>query len=233
MSDAREVPMMEQSQTSTSNAWWLAAIFVLVVGTVPATVAAQQVDTPGDDLDTTPGASDSEDDAKASAESRLTFALSAYHAFPTRAELDDIADAKTITRLLRQFATAGDTRPSMKTRALDAMGYYDDATTRAFLVEVIEQPESVGTSARVADLMRHHAITSLARAHGDGALGTLTPLLDHDDLQIRLTTVVSLGKHGGEQAHRRLAKLRRDADNRMIIRQIDKYVGRQDVQPSP
>ncbi|MGM0558337.1 MAG: HEAT repeat domain-containing protein [Myxococcota bacterium] len=224
---------MAYRQILDSSDWWLAGLVALLFVAAPAQVWAQQTDSPSGDLDATPGAGadDDTDRKEASVESQLVFALSAYHAFPTRAELDDIADPSTITRLLRRFATSDETRPSMKTRAVDALGFYDDDTTREFLEEIIDRPESVGTSARVADLMRHHAITSLARAHGDAAVETLAPLLDADDFQIRMTTVVSLGKHGGARAHERLRELRRETDDRMMTRQIDKYVGQGPDEP--
>jgi HEAT repeat protein len=202
----------------------------MIVAVLPGVSSAQ--DAPTGNVDVPDGQQASGDDTsgedqptKASAEKRLEFALSAYHAFPTRAELDEIADADTITGLLRKFATSPDLRPSLRTRAVDALGLYDDEQTRAFLATLVERPESSGANARIADLMRHHAITSLARAHGDASLDTLAPLLDADDLQIRLTTVVALGKHGGEKARTQLEKLRERVDERMLRREIDKYVG--------
>lgn len=193
---------------------------------VSPTVLAQAVDEPttgeqhtGDDSD-----SDREDDGDASVEEQLVFALSAYHSFPTRAELDDIADPNTMTELLRSFATSPERRPSMRTRAVDALGFYEDAETRAFLEELVARPRASGASERVADLMRHHAVTSLARAHGDDALETLAPLLEHDDVQLRMTAVVALAKHGSQRAHRRLAELRAQTDDDLIRRHIDKYV---------
>lgn len=227
-------------QTMTSSGWrfWATVgAFALAFGAVaivPDTSFAQQIDDPTDGE--IPGGSDeaSGSDDKGSdegedktdqVEKRLVFALSGYHAFPTRAELDAIADADTITRMLRRFATSTDQRPSMRTRAVDALGYYDDAETREFLEALIEEPSSSGASERVADLMRHHAITSLAKAHGDAAVETLAPLLDSDDFQIKMTTVVALAKHGGAQAKKRLRALREETDDRMIRREIDKYVG--------
>lgn len=204
----------------TTRGGSLAALLAVLL-LAPLDAAAQEIDAPRGDAERV---SDESVHDKASVEDKLVFALSSYHAAPTRDELDDIAPPDMATAWLRAFASSPALRPSMRTRAIDALGHYDEPKTRGFLERIVADPSSVQAPARVADAMRHHAITSLARAHADAALDVLAPLLASDDLQVRLTTVVALGKHGGERSRARLKELRDETENRAVSRQIDTYV---------
>ncbi len=211
--------MMEIGDITTRGGCLAALLAVLLFA--PLDAAAQEIDAPQAGTDSL---SDGSAHDKASVDDQLVFALSAYHASPTRDELDDIAPPDTTTAWLRAFASAPASRPSMRTRAIDALGHYQDPKTRGFLERIVADPSSVEAPARVADAMRHHAITSLARAHGDAALDTLAPLLESDDLQVRLTTAVALGKYGGQRSRERLRVLRGETENGALRRQIDRYV---------
>lgn len=156
---------------------------------------------------------------------KLEFALSAYHGAPTRAQLDELGSPKTVARLLRDVAGDEASRASMRLRAVDVLGHYDDTQTVAFLEAVIDAPSKLEVpSARHAELLRHHAMLSFARIRGDRAVAKLAPLAEGGDLQLRLTAVSALGRFGGKAAHARLRELRRRTDHPALLRTLNKYV---------
>lgn len=162
-----------------------------------------------------------------SAEERVVFLLSGYEYFPTRADLDAVAPAEEISALLRAMAEDEDRRPTQRLRAVDALGHYDDEVTVELLTRIATsapKKELRGRKARTANLLQHHAITSLAKSLDEEAVPALTPLLDSDDLQIQLTVIHALGKHGGKPARTKLAALKRRTDNSVIRRELARWV---------
>jgi len=157
---------------------------------------------------------------------KLTFMLSGYEYFPSRKDLDGLASADVVTAKLRTFADDTSMRPSLRLRAVDALGYYDDEATVAYLRALVDRPtETLPTDQqRVGNLVRHHAIVALAKAVGPDALDDLEPFLKGDDLQLRLTAINAIGKHGGKAGHTLLEKLLKNEDNPAALREIRKFV---------
>ncbi len=158
---------------------------------------------------------------------RIRFLLSGYEYFPTRDDLDKVGSAEEISTLLRQLASEPTNRPTLRLRAVDALGYYEDETTRAYLETLIEAPKTEAkdkVTRRTNKLLRHHAITSIARAHGENALSTLEPLLVHEDVQLKMTAISAIGKHTGKRGKERLQALAKTVKNPVVKRELRKHL---------
>jgi len=169
-----------------------------------------------------------ETDSEQAPRERLKFLLSGYEYFPTRDDLSELGTPEQVSTLLRELASKSEHRPSQRLRAVDALGYYRDEATRNYLETLIaasaEKPPKDKVQRRTRKLMRHHAITSLAKAHGPDALATLEPLLVTDDVQLRMTAISAIGKHAGPQGKERLRKLANSETNPVVKRELRKFV---------
>ncbi len=158
---------------------------------------------------------------------RLTFLLSGYEYFPTRVDLDAVGSADEIAAQLRTFALDEAARPSLRLRAVDALGYYDDEATVALLTRLCTeppQPDLERRKLRTAGLLQHHAITALARAKRADAVPVLETVFATHDTQLTLTAVHALGKHGGEEGRAALARLAEQSQDKMVTRELRKWV---------
>jgi hypothetical protein len=159
---------------------------------------------------------------------RLTFLLSGYEYFPDRATLDkEGAEAEVVAALLG-FVRDAQARPTLRTKAIDALGYYNVAASVEALRPLALTPLAAGLpieEERVQSSMRHHAIMSLARAAGEQAVPWLKPLLSDADLQLQLTAVSALGKHGGAAGRAELTALKKTATHPILLRELRKHVG--------
>ena len=223
---------------SRSLLLWLAVALLAVTG-LTSTLNAQEAPDPGQqelpdgrDGESTgdDGGGDEATADKRDLEEKVVFELSGYHHFPSRSDLDELGAPAEISRLLREMARDSSRRPSLRLRAVDALAYYTDDQTREFLRSLLEEPSAdlESSELRVVNLMRHHAIVSLAKAHDGDAVDTLAPLLDHDDVQLRLTVVSALAKHTGEAGEIRLEKFRSRATHDLVERELRKYLGDKD-----
>lgn len=135
---------------------------------------------------------------------RLLGELSGYEYVPTREDLDKIATGTEMEQLLLSIARDGNV-PMQQTRAIAVLGYYDTPAVVAFLNRVAHDPngkEPKGANLGLTDGMvvglQHEAIGAVARATKSECVKYLGDLLKSEDLQLQLTTVVALGRHGGE-----------------------------------
>lgn len=157
---------------------------------------------------------------------RVKFLLSAYHLFPTREQLASAGTDAEVAEILRNFAQSPDTVPTLRLKATDALAYYGDALTVAFLEHAVATPTNDAPEAdrRTLNLIRHHAIMSLAKLKGAEALPALEPLLAGDDLQLKLTAISAAGKQCGLEGVARLRALRDSDKDRAVQHEIRKFV---------
>lgn len=163
----------------------------------------------------------------ASLADRIAFLLSGYEFFPTRADLDAAGPAGQVAPLLRGFATDLDARPTLRLRAVDALGYYDDPATIELLTRLAQDPPAADLprkKLRTAGLVRHHAISSLATARAGEAVPVLEQLLAADDVQIVLTVVDALGKHCGAPGRAVLTNLVDSTADAVVRREARRWV---------
>ncbi|MBA2664806.1 MAG: HEAT repeat domain-containing protein [Bradymonadaceae bacterium] len=163
---------------------------------------------------------------QAKAREKVVLLLSGYHHFPSRADLDAVAEAEPLMAVLRALAEDEAVAPSMRLRAVDAMGLYDESAATLYLIaRIAPVPESTPSEeARTLGLMRHRAMIALAKSRGVHSIEHLAPLLSDPDLQLRLTAISALGKHGGDSATKLLRALKERDTHHAIQREINKYV---------
>ena len=156
---------------------------------------------------------------------RVVFLLSAYHHFPTVEDLATAGDEATVSGILLDLAQDRDAVPTLRLRAVDAMAYYSDPLTDAYLVYSIETPTNSAPEKdrRTLKLIRHHAVVAYAKQHRDKALETLEPLLVGADLQLRLTAISAVGKQCGKAGVTRLQKLKTQDSNEAVQSEIRKF----------
>lgn len=158
---------------------------------------------------------------------RVTFLLSGYEFFPTRADLDAVAPAAEVSAILRDMATQADGRPTQRLRAVDALGFYDDEASVSLLKSLVTSEPKEGLSRRelrTAGLMRHHAITAYVRSQRGASAELLEPILAGDDVQLTLTAIHALGKHGSDEGRAALATLKANTTNKVLLRELAKWV---------
>ncbi len=157
--------------------------------------------------------------------SQVVFWLSGYHGGPTRAQLDALGTPAHITAELRRLAGDAALRPTLRLRALDALGLYSDAATTAFVRRVVDAPRALAEHhPRVAALLRQHALLSYARIRGPASVAQLARFVGADDLQLRLTAVVALGRYGGAAGRDQLQALRAHIDDPVVFAKVNKFV---------
>lgn len=202
-----------------------AALLAPAAGFIATSATAQEAVVTRPDVPTAPEPTAT---PEPSVEERLKFLLSGYEYFPTRADLDAVAKPEVVVATLLRFAADDAARTTLRLRAVDALGYYDSAESVEYLGEL------VGTKLdalprkrlRVASLLKHHAITSLARAGKDKAVPHIAAVLAADDVQLRLTAIHALGKHGGDDGRAVLQAHRKNEKSEFVRRELQKWVTR-------
>lgn len=202
------------------------AILAVLSLAFASTAAAQ---TKGDDSSKTIGKTGPKqvDGERASVRERVTFMLSGYHFSPSREKFDEAFEPAEATEALREIASDDDVRPSLRSRAVDTLGFYDDDKTVSFLKGLLDgaDEDAPKKEKRVAGVLRHHAIISLARNHTDSqAVSLLDGLLEDDNLQIRLTVIAALGEHAGEPGEKALVDFADSAEDEIVRDELSKYV---------
>lgn len=200
------------------------ALALVLTALAAAPVAAQEVDVPTPTEN--PGPVKAEVPTQTPRE-RIVFLLSGYEYFPTRADLDAVAPAKEVAGLLREMAANVDERPSLRLRAVDALGFYDDPDTVGMLTRIVtEEPKAdlPRRKLRTAGLLRHHAITALARSQGPKAVPILETIFASNDTQLTLTVVDALGKHGSKEGREALTRLLSESQDKIVRREAARWV---------
>lgn len=157
---------------------------------------------------------------------RIVFLLSGYEFFPTRDDLDQAGEPAAVAAILIDLVRDKDARGMHRLRAVDALGFYELPRAAGFLRSLTRGAAAADleASARHSALMQHHAITALARSQRGESVAALEPFLVGDDLQLKLTAVVALGKHGKDPGRERLRALLASDDNQHVQREARKFV---------
>lgn len=157
---------------------------------------------------------------------RVTFLLSGYEFFPTRDDLDKTGSPADVIAVLEDIVRDADAKAMHRLRAIDALGFYEEDAAADLLRDLTQGTEAakVEASARHSALMQHHAITALARSQREKSVTDLEPFLAGSDLQLKLTAVVALGKHGKDAGRDRLRTLVESDSNELVQREAKKYL---------
>jgi HEAT repeat protein len=89
-----------------------------------------------------------------------------------------------VSAALVSIASDASVPPTRRARAVAALGHFPGPREREFLEARLREPDA---------LLQRKAAWALATAYGDEALPALTPLLTHDDLQLRSATARAIG----------------------------------------
>lgn len=169
-----------------------------IEATAPVTVPAVEVDVAVDDVE------------------RALLLLSGYHGIPTAEEFEAaLTDPKATMFAILQDP---DVSSIHRDRAIGALQYWPGEDVRAFYESMLASPET-------PEMVRHRVIGHAAVAFGDDAIELITPYLDVDDVQFRLTAVHALGQIGTPAAMQRLDAAAQLEASDVVLRQIQQVGG--------
>lgn len=139
--------------------------------------------------------------------------LSPFHGISSAADFESqLGDARPV---LWAIVRGADLPAFLQDRAVLALAYWPTAELRDFLMThlVASTPEN--------EMRRHMAVDLLARAWGEAELATLVPLLQDDNVQIRLSVVHALNSLGTTAAADALRAARASETNRVVAAEMD------------
>jgi hypothetical protein len=120
---------------------------------------------------------------------KVVMMLSGYEFFPTRSQLE--AAAPNAPELLAALSRDETQLPSLRIRAIDALGLFDDHPVAA------RHFEGVLAAGGLDESCLRHSLTSSLKAFGPRALPWVQPYLSHTDSQIRLDAAYATSRFGG------------------------------------
>lgn len=126
---------------------------------------------------------------------RLEQMLLSIHEPPTAEALKEVSE--DVVDLLEKLYRDPDTGPTVRLRALEALSHFPEPGVKRIYQELLAAP---GTPE--PELLA--AITGALFAFKEEAADMVAPLLEHEEVQVRLTTVQRLASHGGEKGRQHL-----------------------------
>ena len=141
--------------------------------------------------------------------SKITFMLAGYEYFPTRAELEAVTPAAPA--VLAQLSQDETQLPSLRVRAIDALGLFSDDPVAALHFE------SVLAAGSLEEAYLRHSLTSSLKAFGPRALPWVEPYLAHNDLVTRVDAAYALQRFGGLDGVE-LLRLRKSVESDPFVR---------------
>lgn len=141
---------------------------------------------------------------------KVNLLLSGYDYFPTRADLE--AASGRAVEILVAISQDEAALPSARNRALDALGLFEGHPQVA---AYFEQTLALG---QLEPVHMRHVIGSCMKAFGQQALPWVTPFLDHQDLQTRLSAVHAVGQFGGVDGRETL-RLRKPLERDLFVKE--------------
>ncbi len=157
---------------------------------------------------------------------RVRVLLSGYEYFPSRQDLDKVGGADLIVEVLESFAEDRSQRPSLRLRAIDALGFYNSQRVQVFLRATIERKinaDDKPVSKRTLRLMQSHAITSYAKAFKKNGLVFLKTLAESGSTDTKISAIYGIGKHCGDEGRSVIAELKKSESNRAVLTAIGKF----------
>lgn len=122
---------------------------------------------------------------------KIRLLLSGYEYFPTRADLEAVSP--NAQQVLIHIAQDKDALPTLRLRAIDALGLFAQGEHAALYFEGTLHQQ------RGEEIYLRHAMSSSLKAFGQQALPWVQPYLEHQDMQLRLTAIHSIGNLGGQE----------------------------------
>jgi HEAT repeat protein len=126
----------------------------------------------------------------------LVMLLGAYEPLLVRAALDRVGP--DVPRLLVDVASHPSERPTVRARAVAALGLYPSPDMRGYLSGLLHEPSLIGTP--LGTLLRAQAIRSLGLAFGDSAVDAIAALRGDPSSDVRQAVALGLGASGSARA---------------------------------
>lgn len=200
---------------------------VFAVCSMHAQAAAQQISEHEDPVSDERPTDKPGDEAADEMRERLLFWLNSYHGAPSGEQLESLGEPAAVAEGLRELCADAGLRPSLRVRAIDGLGFFDESSTVEFLKEIVDAPRQALEAPRrsTAERFQRHAMRSFARIQGPAAVETLERFLEADDLQLRISAVETIGRFGGQAGRLRLERLGARVDDPVLERKIEAFVG--------
>lgn len=141
----------------------------------------------------------------------VTMLLMAYDTFPSADDFKRVTDDPRAELLA--IYNDPDTKRIVKLQAIDALALFPNKDVRALYQRILAMPFDGDAPNEV-----HRAINGLMQAFGKDAISDVAPMLDHSDVQLRLTAVHALGLRG-EQEGVALMRIRMDKETHPVVRE--------------
>jgi HEAT repeat protein len=214
------------NQSSPTIGAWIIAGLCLFAGADTAVAQTQSSGGPTPSLeDERPEASD-----EPTITEQIIWTFSGYHSSTQPGPLLEFGSRQEVVAALKDVASDAQMRPSIRLRAVDALGRIGGDEATAFLETLLETSGAETTSARaqrVAQLLRMHAISGLGRAlEDDAAARRLEDLWSGADVQARLAIVEALGVHAGTEGRKALGRLVEHVDEDLVKEKIGAHLSR-------
>ena len=149
---------------------------------------------------------------------KIQFLLSGYEYFPSAGELKRVSPHAHA--ILFEIASDRDALPSLRLRAIDALGLLPKSEALASFFE-----DKLKTG-ELSTVYANHYINASMKVYREAALPWVSPLLNHVDLQTQMTAVHAIGRFGGLEGRQILnfhAQFTRDA---ILFESIDRALSR-------
>lgn len=148
--------------------------------------------------------------AQAASVESVTLLLSGYHGLPDRQTFESLDG--NVRAVLWTIATDETAFGYHRNRALAALGYWPDDALLDLYVELLQTSLEGGETP-----MAHHLVAMLAYTFGQEAVTFLTPLLQHDSVQVRLSAVHGLGVVGTASAVAALVEAEQSEQSPVVL----------------
>ena len=143
--------------------------------------------------------------------------LSPFHGISSAADFESqLGDARPV---LWAIVRGADQPAFIQDRAVLALAYWPTPELRDFLMA------HLAASTPENEMRRHMAIELLVRAWGEAELSTLVPLLQDENVQIRLSVVHALDSLGTTAATDALRAARAAETHRVVAAEMDDALG--------
>jgi HEAT repeat protein len=143
--------------------------------------------------------------------------LMAYDAFPSATDFKKVStDPRGVLLVIWQDKA---NTSIVRLQALDALSLFPDEDVRALFREILSKAAQDPAPAEV-----HRAVNGLLHGFGESAVEDVAPLLQHRDVQVRLTVAHAVGTSGGASGRALLRAHLADEPNKVVREQIETLI---------
>jgi len=193
-------------------------LIALTLLSLLATSVGAQTTAPSPNASTPDVADGATKDADANIEEAVRMLLSQHHNVPDLKQL--LALTPRAQEIVERIARDEDAFAFHRERALIAMGYWPDDATYAYLLGLLQDPQT-------DESLLHTLLPLLTNSFGERAIGDLTPvLLDHENVQIRLSAAAAIGSLNSDAGYKVLDVAIEQEPNAIARQRIEDFAGR-------